>query len=62
MACVKLAWRGVMRRVALVRWRVRWRSLRTCCVMRSLSARAYVPMRLKLPAHNASVVFRRLGS
>ena len=32
------------------------------CVMRSLSARAYVPMRLKLPAHNASVVFRRLGS
>ena len=42
--------------------RVRVRSLRTCCVMRSLSACAYVPMRLKLPAHNTRVVFRRLGS
>ena len=45
-----------------VRACVRWRSLRTCCVKRSLSACAYVPMRLKLPAHNACVVFRRLGS
>ena len=41
---------------------VRVCSLRTCCVMRSLSACAYVPMRLKLPAYNARVVFRRLGS
>ena len=32
------------------------------CVMRSPSACAHVPMRLKLPAHNACVVFRRLGS
>lgn len=53
---------GVMRRVVHVRWRDALAQSAHLCVMRSQSACAYAPMRLKLPAHNACVVFRRLGS
>lgn len=56
----RVAWRGALRwRVGV---RVCLRSLRTSasCARRLHVVR--VPMRLKLPAHNACVVFRRLGS